>query len=104
MLKLEITGDTHPKTVKLVTDDANAELAEITSDLDHDWGVEKGDSFRDWFDSAAPEDFATGVVIPPEHVGEWGDVLEGLDSGAGMDAFEQINDLRRQLAEGAATE
>lgn len=95
MLRLEITGDSH-KTVKLVTDDANAELAEIASDLDNDWGVESGDSFRAWFDEPSPEDFAAGVVIPPEHVGEWGDVLEGLDSGVGMDAADQINALREE--------
>lgn len=97
MLKLEITGDTHPKTVKLVTDDADGELGIIDNSL-AGMDIAKGDDFRDWFDSASPEDFLVGVEIPGALIGEWGDVFDGLsDEGSEFEtAALAIEQLREQ--------
>jgi hypothetical protein len=76
MLELRVTGDTHPKTFTLVTDDRDAELIRL-QEIIHD-EIEAGseDPIRKWFDAHTADEFAAGVVVPTDFIGEFGELLE----------------------------
>lgn len=99
MLELMIEGDTHPKTVKLKTDDADGELGIIQNSLAQA-DVKEGETFRKWFDDATNEQFEEGVTIPAEVVGEWGDVWESCADET--PDFEKARLTMEQLREDGA--
>lgn len=88
MLELTVTGDTHPKTFTLKTDDADGELARLTDTLE-EFGMSEGDDMFDWLKGHSADEFAEGVVIPVENIGEWEEVLEG-------DWFEEAQKIAQQ--------
>lgn len=77
MLEIRVTGDKHPKTFTLVTDDRNAELARLQEIIHDEMDADPDDDVRKWFDTHSADDFAAGVAIPTAMVGEIGEVLEG---------------------------
>lgn len=88
MLELNVTGDTHPKTFTLKTDDADGELGRLTDTLE-EFGMSEGDDMYDWLKGHSADDFAEGVVIPTDNIGEWEEVLEG-------DWFEEAQKISQQ--------
>lgn len=98
MIELIVEGETHPKTFKLKTDDANAELAVIAEAL-ADMDIAEGDSFRQWFDDADPAEFRDeGVEVPGQFIGEWGDVFETIDEAPGFEALVLTIEQQREDA------
>lgn len=101
MIELIVEGETHPKTFKLKTDDADGELGAIQEALD-DMQIAKVDPFRQWFDEASPPEFENeGVEVPGQFVGEWGDVFETITDPPGFEALvltieQQRDDARDQ--------
>lgn len=76
MLELRVTGDTHPKTFTLVTDDRDAELHRLQEIIHEEIEASPDDPIRKWFDEHDAEQFAAGVVVPTEFIGELGELLE----------------------------
>jgi hypothetical protein len=76
MLELRVEGDTHPKTFKLVTDDADGELDRIREILVDEVGVDPDDPIWVWFDATSADQFREGAVVPVDQVGEFVDILE----------------------------
>jgi hypothetical protein len=66
MLEVQATGDKHPKTFVLKTDDADGELDRIRAILVDEVGVEKGEPEYDWFMEHAADQFKEGVAIPED--------------------------------------
>lgn len=77
MLELRVTGDKHPKTFTLVTDDRDAELIRLQEIIHDEIDADPDDPIREWFDKHTAEQFEAGVVVPTEIVGDFGDILEG---------------------------
>jgi hypothetical protein len=77
MLELRVEGDTHPKTFKLVTDDADGELSRIQEILVDEVGVDPEDPIWVWFKGTTADQFKEGAVVPADQVGEFVDILEG---------------------------
>lgn len=77
MLEIKVTGDTHPKTFTVVIDDRNAELDRLQTIIHDEIGAPPDDDLRAWFDKTTADEFAEGVVIPTEIVGDFGEILEG---------------------------
>ncbi len=88
MLELKATGDTHPRTFTLKTDDEDAELAAMSEALEA-WEVE------DWTATCTADQFAAGVVVPVEFVsdGGLGDLMEECDF---TQAIEECDRVRRE--------
>lgn len=86
MLELKVSGEEHPKTFTLVTDDQEAELARLAEIYD-EVGVPSGDEGRAWLDNATADDFKVGVVIPESEVPDFAEMLEG-DWPEAYEAFE----------------
>ncbi|MDQ2876547.1 MAG: hypothetical protein M3Y33_17800 [Actinomycetota bacterium] len=90
MLELKATGDTHPRTFTLTTDDSEAELS-LMADVLEEWA---GD-FDTWFQGTTAEQFAAGVVVPAEFVVDGG--LGELMGGCGFDQpIEEFERVRRE--------
>lgn len=96
MLQLKVTGDTHPKTFTLVTDDGEAELDRLQEIIHDEIGAPPDDVLRAWFDSHTAEQFAEGVVVPADEVGDFETILEGDWPDAAMAIAAQ----RQAAAEG----
>jgi hypothetical protein len=77
MLELRVTGDEHPKTFTLVTDDRDAELHRLQEIIHDEIGAGPDDPIRQWFDTHTADEFAAGVVVPTDFIGEFGELLEG---------------------------
>jgi len=86
MLELRVSGDEHPKTFTLVTDDKGGELGALS-----DAGA--GD-LSPAFNDADLRAFQTGFEIPADDIGEWQDVLEA----AGFDEAAAVIEEQRELA------
>lgn len=82
MLELRVSGETHPKTFTLVTDDCEGELAriqEILVEVDAltSEGNPTGDPIGEWFAATDAAHFADGAVIPQEQMAQFVELLEG---------------------------
>lgn len=102
MLRLEATGDKHPKTFTLYTDDADGELARLHEIVVDEVGADEDDPIRAWLAGHTAEQFAEGVVVPAEQVGEFEDILESdwpdaaavveRERNAALDEMERAED------------
>jgi hypothetical protein len=77
MLELRVTGDEHPKTFTLVTDDGNAELVRLQEIIHDEIGADEEDPLRRWFDTHTADQFKEGVAVPSDLIGDFGEVIEG---------------------------
>lgn len=77
MLGMTTSGDSHPKTFTLTTDDADGELARLKQILVDECDAEEDDPLRQWLESHTAEQFAAGVVVPTDQIGYLAEVLEG---------------------------
>lgn len=97
MLDLKVEGDTHPKTFKLVTDDADGELARL-ADIFGECDLPEGDEARAWFDNATADQFREeGVTIPEGEIADFAELLEG----DWPEAYEKFEAERRDAMEKA---
>lgn len=82
--------------VRLVTDDANAELILLSDALS---AAETEQVMRDWFDSADAPDFEDGVVIPEERLDAMLEVIGTMDVPGASEAVDDLIEARKsQLA------
>lgn len=95
MLRIDIEGDTHPKTFRLVTDDGNAELAHLVGIL-NEVEADAEDPIRVWLDAHSADEFAEGVVIPTEEVGEFAELLEADWPNEAGKVYAQAEDAMNQ--------
>lgn len=99
MLDLRITGDRHPKTFTLVTDDKDAELVRIQDILEEaEYG--EGDELFEWFQNHTADQFKEGVEVPTDLVGPLAELLEG----DWWDQAEKVEKARVEAMEQAAGE
>jgi hypothetical protein len=94
MLTIRVEGDKHPRTFVFVTDDANAELAEL-DDVLKCGDANEEDPLYAWFTSAMGDRFKQGVPIPADLVGDFQEVLWAYGS-AEADAAAEVIDNERQ--------
>lgn len=71
MLDVEITGDSHPKTVVVISDDANGENAALVDGLQEFWP-----DLALMFENAPFENGQLRVKLEPEVIGDFMDFLD----------------------------
>lgn len=92
MLNLVLDGE----EVRLVTDDANAELV-LLSDALSDAMIDP--EMREWFDAADAPDFEAGVVVPEEKLDDMLEVIETLEVPGAMETVIALKDARKKSGE-----
>jgi hypothetical protein len=87
MLEVQTTGDTHPKTFVLKTDDADGELARIEEILKNIGVFDDDDPVGEWFNEHTAEQFAEGVTVPQDFAVDFFEIIDG-DFPQGTEAVE----------------
>jgi hypothetical protein len=87
MLEVQTTGDSHPKTFVLKTDDADGELGRIKDILDGIGVFDDGDPLGEWFKEHSAEQFAEGVAVPQDFAVDFFEIIDG-DFPQGSEAVE----------------
>lgn len=88
MLEVQTTGDSHPKTFVLKTDDADGELDRIREILDDIGVFDDGDPVGEWFMAHSAEQFAKGVEVPQDFAVDFFEIIDG-DYPQGSEAVEK---------------
>lgn len=86
MLELKVSGDTHPKTFTLITDDGDAELVVLDGHLEET-------PLEEWMRAHDADEFSEGVEVPTEHILVLRDALEGCAMDEGSDAWEEAAEV-----------
>lgn len=92
MLDAEITGDSHPKKVVLVSDDKGAENVKLAEDFEEFFGEDTEMALRATADLDA--DGKLRIEVPTEDIGNVIDYLEG--DFYGTPAQEKLEAMRQE--------
>lgn len=97
MLELRAEGDTHPKTFKLVTDDADGELDRIQEILRDEVGLDPDDPIWVWFNGTSADQFKEGAEVDHEQIADLSDMLEGDFPQVGEVVAEQRQEALAEI-------
>lgn len=100
MLTADIQGDSHPKTVTIVSDDSQGENAALVDNLREAEWTALADEFEN---TPLNEDHELRVTLNTEDIGEFIDFLEFADDPAlgRSEALSQLHAMRQEATEQA---